>query len=380
MNRIHGKEDEMPPPLQTPVDPHLATAWAWLCAARRHFPPNADIWDLRFRWPTTHATFLQQLQTGTYRLSPMQRVGKRTPRVMWSSADALALKWLELHIAPRLPVHATCEHLNGHGGGPQSVQRLRTLTAGPQAPYRWVCRTDIQGYYANIDKTRLLNQCRPYITDPAMWSLLEQYVHYCVDLGGQIHTPKKGIPRGCALSPLMAAVHLTEMDTYFAQKRVHYVRYMDDVVLLTPTRGQLRKAIRQLNQWFTAFGFRQHPDKTFIGRVSKGFDWMGAWLTHQGITGVAPRALDNHRTRCRQLYEQTSRLSAKAQADRVSQYRARWSQWVTCVLNGPKAPRAVGPRERQVRGGTGRSHTRQCPTSCTPLPSTWTTTPPLSGC
>lgn len=331
-----AKKRRMLPTFTTP-EAHLDTAWHWLCDARRYFPPNADIWDLRYHWHAERATFLQQLQTGMYRLSPMQRVGKRTPRVIWSSADALALKWLELNIAPLLPVHRTCEHFKGHGGGPQSVQRLRALTAGPQAPYHWVCRTDIKGYYANIDKHHLLQQCREYITDPALWSLLEQYVHYSVDVGGDLHTPKKGIPRGCALSPLMAAFHLTAMDAYFAQKRVHYVRYMDDFVLLTQTRGQLRKAIRQLNQWFAAFGFRRHPDKTFIGRVAKGFDWMGAWLTDQGITGVAPRALDNHRARCRQLYEQTFRLSVKQQADRVSQYRTRWSQWVQCVLNGPKA-------------------------------------------
>ncbi|EDU57240.1 hypothetical protein [Providencia stuartii] len=130
----------------------------------------------------------------------MQRVGKRSPRVIWSSADALALKWLELNLSPLLPVHRACEPLKGHGGGPKSVQRLRALTAGPQAPYHWVCRTDIQGYYANIDKRRLLEQCEKYITDPALWSLLEQYVYYCVDLGGIIHTPKKGSPEGVHLA------------------------------------------------------------------------------------------------------------------------------------------------------------------------------------
>lgn len=202
---------------------------------------------------------------------------------------------------------------------------------------------DIKGYYANIDKPRLLNQLQKHITDPALLALLIQYVYYSIDLGGVFHTPTKGIPRGCALSPLMGAFHLTKMDAYFAQKRLHYVRYMDDFVLLTQTRGQLRKAVRQLNQWFTAFGFRQHPDKTFIGRVAKGFDWMGAWLTDKGITGVAPRALENHRNRCRQLYEQTSRLSAKDQADRVSQYRLRWSQWVRCILNGPHAKQKKPP-------------------------------------
>ncbi|WP_243750194.1 reverse transcriptase/maturase family protein [Providencia rettgeri] len=300
---------------------------------------------------------------------------------MWSSLDALALKWLELTIAPDLPVHPRCEHVKGHGGGPQSIQRLQTLTRGPNAPYAWVCRTDIKGYYAHIDKSRLLAQLQRHITDPTLMALLTQYVHYTVDLGGVFHTPKKGIPRGCALSPLMGAFHLTSMDTYFAQKRVHYVRYMDDFVLLTQTRGQLRKAIRQLNQWFAAFGFRQHPDKTFIGRVAKGFDWMGAWLTNHGITGVAPRALDNHRNRCRQLYEQTSRLSVEQQADRVSQYRLRWSQWVKCVLAGP-APRRGSVRfdEKPSTGDTARRHTVLHPTFGTRSPLTSSSRRPKLAC
>ncbi|SUC32114.1 Retron-type reverse transcriptase [Providencia rettgeri] len=371
-------------PIATPSRPlphsyALDLAWDWLCHARRHFPPNADIWDLRHRWSDCRAAFLQQLQSGTYQLSPMQRVGKRHPRILWSSKDALALKWLELKIPPFLPVHPACEHVKGHGGGPQSVQRLKTLTQGPHAPYTWVCRTDIKGYYANIDKSRLLNQLQRHITDPALMALLTQYVHYTVDLGGVFHPPKKGIPRGCALSPLMGAFHLTQMDTYFAQKRVHYVRYMDDFVLLTQTRGQLRKAIRQLNQWFAAYGFTQHPDKTVIGRVAKGVDWMGAWLTDHGITGVAPRALDNHRTRCRQLYEQTSRLSVKQQADRVSQYRARWSQWVQCVLKGPKTAACPRTAPSGTTTGHSKSSTHPHPTSCTPSPLTLSSRFPIMG-
>ncbi|MEG2734336.1 MAG: reverse transcriptase domain-containing protein [Hafnia sp.] len=96
------------------------------------------------------------------------------------------------------------------------------------------------------------------------------------------------MPRGCALSPLIGAFHVYSLDAYFAQNSVFYVHYMDDVVLLTRTRCQLCNAIRQLNQFFAQFGFAQHPEKTFTGRVAKGFDWMGAWLTDKGITGVAP--------------------------------------------------------------------------------------------
>ncbi|ELD8091265.1 hypothetical protein WM620_005040 [Salmonella enterica] len=38
-----------------------------------------------------------------------------------------------------------------------------------------------------------------------------------------------------------------------------------------------------LNRHFAQAGFEQHPDKTFIGRVEKGFDWMGFWFTEKGV-------------------------------------------------------------------------------------------------
>ncbi|WAY95574.1 hypothetical protein O3T13_16380, partial [Serratia marcescens] len=47
-------------------------AWRWLCQCRRHAPPNADIWHLRFHWAQQEKQLWQQLQNGRYRLAPMQ--------------------------------------------------------------------------------------------------------------------------------------------------------------------------------------------------------------------------------------------------------------------------------------------------------------------
>ncbi|EBG7569140.1 hypothetical protein FI950_25355 [Salmonella enterica] len=128
-------------------------------------------------------------------------------------------------------------------------------------------------------------------------------LHYSVEDGGEFHTPLRGIPRGSALSPLLAAFHLTETDNVFSRNRhVTYARYMDDFLILSPTRWHLRRAVRMLNRHFAQAGFEQHPDKTFIGRVEKGFDWMGFWFTEKGCDGVAPRALQHFKDRLRRLY------------------------------------------------------------------------------
>ncbi|EEE1295789.1 transposase, partial [Salmonella enterica subsp. diarizonae] len=86
----------------------------------------------------------------------------------------------------------------------------------------------------------------------------------------------------------------------------YYARYMDDFLILTQTRWQLRRCIAQLNESLDVSGFEQHPDKTFIGRITRGFDWLGAW-SEPGSAGLAPRSLRLHRERCLRLYEQACR-------------------------------------------------------------------------
>lgn len=139
--------------------------------------------------------------------------------------------------------------------------------------------------------------------------------------GGTFHTPTRGISRGSSLSPLLAAFHLTDMDTMFAAlPGIRHARYMDDFIIFTRHRWQLRRAVRLLIHGFSGYGFRQHPDKTFTGPLKKGGDWIGFWFTHQGCQSVAPRARQNHRDTLRRLYEQTRYLPAKQQADRVDAY------------------------------------------------------------
>ncbi|WP_336243342.1 reverse transcriptase domain-containing protein [Enterobacter cloacae] len=303
----------------------LDASYAWLCASRKNHPANADVWDLRFHWQQEKAPLLRALRAGTYRLLPL-RVIPRTgceACVMWSARDALVIHALTRLLTPHLPVHHTCEHVRGQGGGKQSTRRVHHFLCHTKAPF--VFRTDIRGYYANIDKVRLYRQLTQHIACPGLCSLLWQFLHYTVEDGGNFHTPVKGIPRASSLSPLLAAFHLYLVDKEVsAMTGVRYARYMDDFIIITTTRHKLRRAVKTLKQRLHEFGFVLHPDKTQLGRTRKGFDWMGLWFTDKGITAFAPRATEKHRLKCRQLYEHIRYLSPEAQAARMANYVRRW--------------------------------------------------------
>jgi hypothetical protein len=49
-----------------------------------------------------------------------------------------------------------------------------------------------------------------------------------------------------------------------------YVRYMDDILVLAPTRRRLRHVIRVLQQVFARLKLRTHPDKTCVERIERG--------------------------------------------------------------------------------------------------------------
>ena len=58
-----------------------------------------------------------------------------------------------------------------------------------------------------------------------------------------------------------------------------------------------RNALRELR-------VEQHPDKTFIGRIERGFTFLGYWITEKGVTGIEPSAWEGFQERVTRFYEQ----------------------------------------------------------------------------
>jgi RNA-directed DNA polymerase len=87
------------------------------------------------------------------------------------------------------------------------------------------------------------------------------------------------------------------------QLDLFYVRYMDDILVLAPTRWKLRKAVRLVNQELDELKLDKHPDKTFISRIDKGFDFLGYHVRPDGLS-VAQATLDRFMERATRLYEQ----------------------------------------------------------------------------
>ncbi len=214
-----------------------------------------------------------EILAGRYRFGLLSRVeladGEEID--LWSARDALVLKALAMVLARHLPVSRSCTHVKGHGGAKAAVREV----VAKLADNRFVLKTDVKSYYASIDHHLLLDRMAAHIRDKAVLNLIGQYLRRTAERGGEFWDFDKGISLGCPLSPLIGAFFLDDLDRRMASLGLFYVRFMDDVLVLSPTRWKLRRAVRAVNGVLGALGLEKHPDKTFIGRIEKGFDFLG---------------------------------------------------------------------------------------------------------
>lgn len=78
----------------------------------------------------------------------------------------------------------------------------------------------------------------------------------------------------------------------------------------------------------------QHPDKTFIGKIEKGFDFLGYHFSRDALR-LAESTLKKHVERLHRLYEQQTCKNATSEevAFILGGYVRRWIGWCHAGLS-----------------------------------------------
>jgi len=303
----------------------------WL--GNQHF---SDDWvSLRQQWGELKPHIQAQLQEGEYAFQPVTRVhdtdqlGEPEIRDFWAAPDRLVLKAMSLVLEQHLreAVSPRCYHALGRGGAKAAVREVRDyLQANPDT---WVMQTNVEDYHTNIDHHTLYMQLEDLMPkEKSVMDLVWRYLRHSVCDGENYIDIERGISLGCPLSPLMGAVYLKPLDEMLVERHGFYVRFVDDLVLTAPTRWKLRAVVKKTNMTIGQLKLTKHPDKTFIGRASRGIDFLGYHLTPTELT-MSKAALQRRDANIARLYVQGASQS------HVEQYVLRWQQWATAGIVEP---------------------------------------------
>ena len=101
--------------------------------------------------------------------------------------------------------------------------------------------------------------------------------------------------------------------------------------MLAPTRWKLRRAVAAVNGRLAALGLDPAREKTFVGRVERGFDFLGYRFADGGL-GIAPATATRFIERATRLCEHEPRDTDGAA--RLGAYVRRWRGWASGGLDG----------------------------------------------
>jgi RNA-directed DNA polymerase len=302
-------------------------AYEWLCKSYAHRGANSDCWHFRHHKNTLLPQITDSLRQMNHLFSPRQQY--RFPDETYSlycSADSLVLKVMSLALSEYLHINhlisPQCYHVKHHGGLKAAVRD----TKANLNQYRYIFKSDIKGFYEHIDHDILLEDLLSLTGDQPFVELVGQSLKVPSTWGGLYYSHEKGLPRGSPLSPLLGAVALHRLDAAMqAIKGVFYVRFMDDWVVLCKTKHALKKIVRCTYQVLGQLKFDLHPDKTYIGKIDKGFDFLGYHFDLIDLS-LAKATLDKAIARLQQLFEQG------ASNTRLAEYWRRFIQWAHAAV------------------------------------------------
>ena len=141
----------------------------------------------------------------------------------------------------------------------------------------YVLQCDISKYYPNIDHDVLMEQVKRTIRDKDVIWLWEQIISGFTDTG-------KGLPIGALTSQMAANIYLNVLDHFVKEclQGKYYVRYMDDFILLGPSKEYLWNALADIRWLIECHLKLKLNPKTGIYPASRGIDFAGyrTFTTH----------------------------------------------------------------------------------------------------
>ncbi len=170
----------------------------------------------------------------------------------------------------------------------------------------YVLRLDIQGYFFHINKRILKEKLHKIVNEKyfatnrgAILYLLDEILANNPVSQCRFHSPKKmwqdlpkskslffskkdcGLPIGNLTSQIFANLYLNDFDHYVSEmdKDLYYGRYVDDMILIHPSREFLLKAKDDIENYLeTNLDLKLHPKKISLQHYKKGFLFVGAYI------------------------------------------------------------------------------------------------------
>lgn len=148
----------------------------------------------------------------------------------------------------------------------KALERLRRKAVS----FEYYAKLDVRKYYDSIHHSVLKSQLRRIFKDKHLLSLFDRLIE-SYSVGSE-----RGLPIGNLSSQYFANTYLSALDHFMKEKRgiAVYIRYMDDVIMLSNDRVKLKAAVNDFIE-YSRTNLLLEIKPPLIGRIRNGVNFLG---------------------------------------------------------------------------------------------------------
>lgn len=137
-------------------------------------------------------------------------------------------------------------------------------------------KIDIHNYFNSIPVDRFLPMLKNVLQDDPVYSLIEGILcQRQVLFRDEVIEENKGVMAGIPLSPFCANLYLSDMDKFFETQNCTYLRYADDILILSDSSETIVDLKCMLEKWIRDKELKLNPKKVKMFNPGDPIEFLG---------------------------------------------------------------------------------------------------------
>jgi CRISP-associated protein Cas1 len=155
------------------------------------------------------------------------------------------------------------------------VDAVQAVAALRDEGLAWVARTDVDDCFPSVPVGLARRMFGALVDDADLLRVVDLLLARMSIVAEHGRRITRGLPQGCALSPLLANLVLTHVDDALLGQGFPVVRYADDLVVCTSSRDEAWEAVRCAAASVERLGMELGAQDTQVMSFEEGFAFLG---------------------------------------------------------------------------------------------------------
>ena len=229
------------------------------------------------------------------------------------------------------PIYERIFHRNSYGFRPEKSAQQAVLKAVEYMNdgYNWVVDIDLEKFFDTVDHNKLISILNKEIKDGKVLSLIRKFLVSGVMVGEHMEETEIGTPQGGNLSPLLANIILNELDWELEKRKLKFVRYADDCIILVRSQKAAQRVMDSITKYIESkLLLKVNRKKSKIGRPIEikylGFTFYNQFNAKKYKAKAHEKSVQKVVRKLKQLTSRRWGVSNSVKAQKIAEVLRGW--------------------------------------------------------